>query len=117
MTIETARLQSASPPAGISASDGAGGLVLRAEGDWVVASATELDRSLHALRLPHGRRITLDLSGIGPLVALPGSPDRVVPIDLVGIRRSIAGPGMPHLRKDTAEVARSFFDRLSAMER
>src|SRR5262249_21851240 len=34
--------------------------------------------------------------------------DRVVPLDLASIRRSIAGPGMPHLRKDTAEVEESF---------
>jgi aconitate hydratase len=34
--------------------------------------------------------------------------DRVIPIDLAGVRRSIAGPGMPHVRKDTADVAASF---------
>jgi aconitate hydratase len=34
--------------------------------------------------------------------------DRVVPIDLAAIRRSIAGPGMPHIRQDTAAVAESF---------
>jgi len=39
------------------------------------------------------------------------SYDRVVPVDLAGIRRSIAGPGMPHLRKNTAEVADSFLAR------
>jgi aconitate hydratase len=37
--------------------------------------------------------------------------DRVVPLDLAAIRRSIAGPGMPHLRKDTAEVGESFLAR------
>ena len=37
--------------------------------------------------------------------------DRVVPLDLASIRRSIAGPGMPHLRKNTAEVAESFLAR------
>jgi aconitate hydratase len=37
--------------------------------------------------------------------------DRVVPLDLAGIRRSIAGPGMPHLRKDSAEVGASFLAR------
>ena len=65
MSIETAQLESTTTPAGISARDESGGLVLRAEGDWVVATATELDRSLHALRLPRGRRVTVDLSGIG----------------------------------------------------
>jgi aconitate hydratase A / 2-methylisocitrate dehydratase len=39
------------------------------------------------------------------------SYDRVIPVDLTGIRRSIAGPGMPHLRKDTGEVADSFLAR------
>jgi aconitate hydratase A / 2-methylisocitrate dehydratase len=34
--------------------------------------------------------------------------DRVVPINLAAIRRSIAGPGMPHIRQDTADVAESF---------
>jgi phospholipid/cholesterol/gamma-HCH transport system permease protein len=67
MSIESAHRASTPPPTGISASDEAGGLVFRAEGDWVVATATELDRSLHALRLPHDRRVTLDLSGIGHL--------------------------------------------------
>jgi phospholipid/cholesterol/gamma-HCH transport system permease protein len=67
MSIETARLESTSRPAGITTSDEAGELVLRAQGDWVVATATELDRSLHALRLPRGRLITLDLSGMGRL--------------------------------------------------
>src|SRR5215468_7374236 len=37
--------------------------------------------------------------------------DRVVPLDLASIRRSIAGPGMPHLRKNTAEVAESLLAR------
>jgi phospholipid/cholesterol/gamma-HCH transport system permease protein len=66
MSIETAH-RASTPPAGISARDESGGLVLRAEGDWVVATATELDRSLQALRLPRGRRVTVDLSGIGHL--------------------------------------------------
>src|SRR5262245_65694968 len=34
--------------------------------------------------------------------------DRVLPIDLAAIRRSIAGPGMPHIRQDTSDVAESF---------
>ena len=34
--------------------------------------------------------------------------DRVIPFDLASIRRSIAGPGMPHIRQDTAAVAKSF---------
>src|SRR5262249_49746087 len=42
--------------------------------------------------------------------------DRVVPLDLSGIRRSVAGPGMPHLRKDTAEVGESFLARARTSE-
>jgi aconitate hydratase len=39
------------------------------------------------------------------------SYDRVVPVDLASIRRSIAGPGMPHIRQDTVDVAESFLAR------
>src|SRR5260370_10917663 len=39
-------------------------LVLRAEGDWLVATAAELDRRLRALALPQGRQVMLDLAGI-----------------------------------------------------
>ena len=39
-------------------------LVLRAEGDWLVATAAELDGRLRALDLPQGRRVTVDLGGI-----------------------------------------------------
>jgi aconitate hydratase len=39
------------------------------------------------------------------------SYDRVVPVDLASVRRSIAGPGMPHVRQDTADVAESFRTR------
>ncbi len=52
------------PPATIVASEEAGALTLRAEGSWLVATAAELDRQLHALDLPTGRRVTIDLAGI-----------------------------------------------------
>ena len=42
-------------------------LVLRAGGDWLVATAAELDRRLRALALPQGRRVMLDLAGIDRL--------------------------------------------------
>jgi phospholipid/cholesterol/gamma-HCH transport system permease protein len=51
-------------PASILASNDSAGLILRAEGDWLVATATGLDRRLHALDLPRGRGVTLDLGGI-----------------------------------------------------
>lgn len=51
-------------PASISASEDSRGLILRAEGNWLVASAAELDRHLHAMELPRGRRVTLDLAGL-----------------------------------------------------
>ena len=50
--------------ASIFASDGSDGLTLRAEGNWLVATAAELDRHLHGLQLPQGRRVTLDLAGV-----------------------------------------------------
>src|SRR5712671_6817792 len=52
------------PPATIVASEESGALIMRAEGSWLVASATELDRRLHRLDLPSGRRVTLDLAGV-----------------------------------------------------
>jgi phospholipid/cholesterol/gamma-HCH transport system permease protein len=52
------------PPATIVASEESGALIMRAEGSWLVTSATELDRRLHALDLPSDRQVTLDLAGI-----------------------------------------------------
>ena len=40
---------------------------MRAEGEWLVASASELDRRLNDLKLPQGRQVTLDLGGLGRL--------------------------------------------------
>jgi aconitate hydratase len=42
--------------------------------------------------------------------------DRVILFDLGSIRRSIAGPGMPHTRQDTASVAASFRERAGKAE-
>ena len=42
--------------------------------------------------------------------------DRIIPIDLGAIRRSIAGPGMPHNRQDTASVGESFRARARKSE-
>jgi phospholipid/cholesterol/gamma-HCH transport system permease protein len=53
--------------AGIVASEQTGNLVLAATGDWLVASAAELDRRLKALDLPQGRRVRLDLAAVGRL--------------------------------------------------
>jgi len=55
------------PPATIVASEESGALTMRAAGSWVVVSASELDRRLHALDLPSGRQVTLDLAGIDRL--------------------------------------------------
>jgi phospholipid/cholesterol/gamma-HCH transport system permease protein len=52
------------PPATIVASEEAGALVLRAEGQWLVSAAAELDGRLRALRPPQGRRVILDLAGV-----------------------------------------------------
>ena len=40
---------------------------MRAEGEWLVASAGELDRRLNALSLPQGRQVIVDLGGLGRL--------------------------------------------------
>ena len=52
------------PSATLVASPEPDALILRAEGDWLVATAAELDGRLRALALPQGRRVTLDLAGI-----------------------------------------------------
>ena len=52
------------PSATLVRSPEADGLVLRAEGDWLVATAAELDGRLHALELPRGGQVMLDLAGI-----------------------------------------------------
>jgi phospholipid/cholesterol/gamma-HCH transport system permease protein len=52
------------PAATLLASDEPDALILRPEGEWLVTSATELDRRLSALTLPQHRRVTFDLSGI-----------------------------------------------------
>ena len=52
------------PPATIVALEEPGALTLRAEGDWLVSTAADLDRRLSAFDLPSGRRVTLDLAGI-----------------------------------------------------
>jgi phospholipid/cholesterol/gamma-HCH transport system permease protein len=44
-----------------------GALVLAAAGEWLVATAAELDRRLRAVQMPTGKRVTLDLSGIDRL--------------------------------------------------
>jgi phospholipid/cholesterol/gamma-HCH transport system permease protein len=55
------------PSATFLASSDSEALVFRAEGDWLLATAAELDRRLHALDLPSGRQVILDLAGIGRL--------------------------------------------------
>jgi phospholipid/cholesterol/gamma-HCH transport system permease protein len=44
-----------------------GGFVLAAAGEWLVATAAELDRLLRAVRVPSGKKVTLDLTGIDRL--------------------------------------------------
>jgi phospholipid/cholesterol/gamma-HCH transport system permease protein len=57
----------ASIAATLDKTEDAGSLVLAAAGEWLVATATELDRRLRALEIPAGRRVTLDLAGIDRL--------------------------------------------------
>jgi len=44
-----------------------GALVFAAAGEWLVATAAEIDRRLHAIQMPSGKRVTLDLAGIDRL--------------------------------------------------
>ena len=55
------------PSATFLASADSEALVFRAEGDWLLATAAELDRRLRALDLPNGRQVILDLAGIDRL--------------------------------------------------
>jgi phospholipid/cholesterol/gamma-HCH transport system permease protein len=57
----------ASVAATLVQSEEPGTVVLAATGEWLVATAAELDRRLRAIQVPSGKRITLDLSGIDRL--------------------------------------------------
>lgn len=57
----------ASVAATLVESEEPGSVVLAAAGEWLVATAAELDRRLRALEMPQGRRVTLDLAGIDRL--------------------------------------------------
>ena len=51
-------------------------------------------------------------AGLFRAAGLPDpSYDRVIAFDLGAVRRTVAGPGMPHLRRDTSDVAASFRER------
>ena len=55
------------PAATLLAADDADGMILRADGDWLVATAAAVDRELRALQLPQGRRVTVDLGHVDRL--------------------------------------------------
>src|SRR6267154_4190562 len=57
----------ASVAATLVESEDPGALVFAAAGEWLVATAAELDRRLHAIQLPSGKRVTFDLAGIDRL--------------------------------------------------
>ena len=57
----------ASVAATLVESEEAGALVFKAAGEWLVATAAELDRRLRAIQVPSGKRVTLDLAGIDRL--------------------------------------------------
>jgi phospholipid/cholesterol/gamma-HCH transport system permease protein len=54
----------ASTAATLVETEAAGSLVLVAAGEWLVATAADLDRRLQALEVPAGTPVTLDLGGI-----------------------------------------------------
>src|SRR6266436_8695301 len=49
------------------ASEEAGAFIFAAAGEWLVATAAELDRRLRAIQLPSDKRVTFDLAGIDRL--------------------------------------------------
>ena len=86
------------PPATIVASEEAGAPVLRAAGDWLVTEAAGLDRRLRALRVPSGRPVVIDASGIerldtaGAWLLLRterGLAERGYRVELTGLRPSL----------------------------
>jgi phospholipid/cholesterol/gamma-HCH transport system permease protein len=56
-----------SAAAALTQTEDAETLVLSAAGDWLVATATDLDRVARALKLPQRRRVAIDLAGIDHL--------------------------------------------------
>ena len=56
-----------SAAAALTQTEDAETLVLSAAGDWLVASAADLDRVARALKLPQRRRVAIDLAGIDRL--------------------------------------------------
>src|SRR5581483_335388 len=52
------------PAATLFAADDPEALILRADGDWLVATAAALDRELRALSLPEGRHVTVDMGQV-----------------------------------------------------
>lgn len=54
----------ASAAATLVKTEDAGSLVLSAAGEWLVATAADLDRRLRALEMPEHRPVTIDLAGI-----------------------------------------------------
>src|SRR5438132_11720431 len=54
----------ASVAATLTQSEEAGSFIFAAAGQWLVATAAEIDRRLGAIQLPSGKRVTLDLAGI-----------------------------------------------------
>ncbi|MFZ2004315.1 MAG: MlaE family lipid ABC transporter permease subunit [Stellaceae bacterium] len=55
------------PAATILAVEEDGATILRAEGEWLVVTAADLDRRLHDLDMPHDRQVRVDLSGVDRL--------------------------------------------------
>ena len=55
------------PAATTLASEEEGATVFRAEGEWLVVTAAELDRRLHSLKMPQDRQVTVDLSAVDRL--------------------------------------------------
>ena len=45
-------------------SEESGSFVFAAAGDWLVATAAELDRRLRGIQIPQNKRVTLDLAGV-----------------------------------------------------
>jgi phospholipid/cholesterol/gamma-HCH transport system permease protein len=55
------------PAATILAMEEDGATILRAEGEWLVVTAADLDRRLHDLDMPQDRRVRVDLAGVDRL--------------------------------------------------
>ncbi len=97
----------ASNAATLIETEDAGSVVLVAAGEWLVASAAELDRRLRALRLSAGGRVSIDLAGIDRI-------DTTGAWLLMRTARDLSTPGNPVEMRNLRPAFAPLFDQVRA---